>query len=215
MKILVTGFDAFGGDTVNPAQELLAVLPGQVAGAEICKLLVPTVFHEAARYLQEAMDIYHPEIILAIGQAGGRAAISVERIAINVDDARIADNQGQQPLDQPIRFDGPAAYFSTLPVKALVAAIRQAGYPASLSNSAGTFVCNHLMYQALYLCDKFYPGTKAGFIHIPYLPEQVINQPGQPSMTLEAIQAGFLAVLETLATRQKSGDVAAVEGTLH
>ena len=150
MKILVTGFDPFGGEKVNPALEAVKLLPKEIHGAEIHWVEIPTVFYKAAEVLETAIVRFQPDAVLCIGQAGGRASLTPERIAINQDDARIPDNQGNQPIDTPIRLDGQAAYFSTLPIKAMVQAIKEEGLPATVSNTAGTFVCNHLMYQALY-----------------------------------------------------------------
>ena len=167
MKILVTGFDPFGGEKVNPALEAVKSLPSVIHGAEIRWVEIPTVFYKSAEVLEAEIVRYQPDVVLCIGQAGGRASLTPERVAINQDDARIPDNQGNQPIDTPIRLDGEAAYFSTLPIKAMVQAIKEEGLPASVSNSAGTFVCNHLMYQALYLADKKFSHMRAGFMHIP------------------------------------------------
>lgn len=187
MKIIVTGFDPFGGEPINPALETIKSLPKTIAGAEIILVEIPTVFDKAADVLEEKMAEHLPDAVLCIGQAGGRVDLTPERIAINQDDARIPDNEGQQPIDRTIRADGQPAYFSTLPIKAMVEAIHRIGLPASVSNTAGTFVCNHLMYQALYLAEKQFPKTKAGFLHIPFLPEQVVDKPGLASMSLNDI----------------------------
>ena len=182
MKILVTGFDPFGGEKVNPALEAVKSLPSVIHGAEIRWVEIPTVFYQSAEVLEAEIVRYQPDVVLCIGQAGGRAGLTPERVAINQDDARIPDNQGNQPIDTPIRLDGEAAYFSTLPIKAMVQAINEVGLPATVSNTAGTFVCNHLMYQALYLADKKFPNMRAGFMHIPYMTEQVVNKPNTASM---------------------------------
>ncbi|HFI0254165.1 TPA: pyroglutamyl-peptidase I [Streptococcus suis] len=215
MKIIVTGFDPFGGEAINPALETIKSLPKTIAGAEMIIVEVPTVFDKAARVLEEKMAEYNPDAVLCIGQAGGRADLTPERVAINQDDARIPDNEGQQPIDRTIRPDGPAAYFSTLPIKAMVEAIRSAGIPASVSNTAGTFVCNHLMYQALYLAEKQFPKTKAGFLHIPYLPEQVVDKPGLPSMSLETIVKGIEAAITALVAYADKEDIKTVGGATH
>ncbi len=167
MKILVTAFDPFGGESVNAAQEALARLPERVAGAEIVKLTVPTVFGACVEPVIRAVEAHAPDAVLCLGQAAGRRALTPERAALNVDDARIPDNAGDQPTDQPIVPGGPAAYFATLPVKAMVRAIRAAGLPADVSNSAGTFVCNHLMYGLLHYLAETRPGTPGGFLHVP------------------------------------------------
>ena len=195
MKILVTGFDPFGGETVNPALEAVKSLPSEIHGAEVHWVAIPTVFYKAAEVLETAIVRYQPDAVLCIGQAGGRASLTPERVAINQDDARIPDNQGNQPIDTPIRQDGQAAYFSTLPIKAMVQAIKEEGLPATVSNTAGTFVCNHLMYQALYLVEKKFPHIKAGFMHIPYMMEQVVNRPTTPAMSLVDIRRGIEAAI--------------------
>ena len=191
MKVLVTGFEPFGGEKVNPALEAIKGLPSEIHGAEVSWLEVPTVFHKSAQVLEEEMSRYQPDFVLCIGQAGGRSSLTPERVAINQDDARIPDNEGNQPIDLPIRQDGASAYFSSLPIKAMVQAIKMVGLPASISNTAGTFVCNHLMYQALYLAEKKFPHVKAGFMHIPYMMEQVVNRPTTPAMSLVDIRRGI------------------------
>ena len=195
MKVLVTGFEPFGGEKVNPALEAVKGLPAEIHGAEVRCLEVPTVFHKSAHVLEEEMSHYQPDFVLCIGQAGGRSSLTPERVAINQDDARIPDNDGNQPLDLPIRPDGAPAYFSSLPIKAMVQAIKKEGLPASVSNTAGTFVCNHLMYQALYLVEKKFPHVKAGFMHIPYMMEQVVNRPTTPAMSLVDIRRGIEAAI--------------------
>ena len=195
MKVLVTGFDPFGGEKLNPALEVIKSLPSEIQGAEVRWLEVPTVFYKSAKILEEEIRIYQPDIVLCIGQAGGRKGLTPERVAINQDDARIPDNEGNQPIDLPIRQDGAPAYFSSLPIKAMVQAIKKEGLPASVSNTAGTFVCNHLMYQALYLAEKKFPHVKAGFMHIPYMMEQVVNRPTTPAMSLVDIRRGIEAAI--------------------
>lgn len=215
MKILVTGFEPFGGEDRNPALEVVRSLPETIAGAEIKCLEVPVTFHQSAEVVKAAMADYRPDAVLCIGQAGGRFGLTPERVAINQDDASIPDNAGQQPIDVPIQVDGQPAYFSTLPIKAMVAAIRSAGLPASVSNTAGTYVCNHLMYQVLYLAEKCYPETKAGFLHIPFLPEQVVDKPNTPSMGLADICRGVEIALETLVSYAGQADVSLVAGATH
>lgn len=214
MKILVTGFDPFGGEKVNPALEAVKSLPSEIHGAEIHWVEIPTVFYKAADVLETAIIRYQPDAVLCIGQAGGRASLTPERVAINQDDARIPDNQGNQPIDTPIRLDGQAAYFSTLPIKAMVQAIKEEGLPATVSNTAGTFVCNHLMYQALYLADKKFPHMRAGFMHIPYMTEQVINKPNTASMSLTDIVRGIEAAIGAIVD-YKDKDIKLVGGTTH
>ena len=214
MKILVTGFDPFGGEKVNPALEAVKSLPSEIHGAEVHWVAIPTVFYKAAEVLEIAIIRYQPDAVLCIGQAGGRASLTPERVAINQDDARIPDNQGNQPIDTPIRLDGEVAYFSTLPIKAMVQAIKEEGLPATVSNTAGTFVCNHLMYQALYLADKKFPHMRAGFMHIPYMTEQVLNKPNTASMCLTDIVRGIEAAIRAIVD-YKDKDLKLVGGTTH
>ena len=214
MKILVTGFDPFGGEKVNPALEAVKSLPSEIHGAEIHWVEIPTVFYQSAEVLEAEIERYQPDAVLCIGQAGGRASLTPERVAINQDDARIPDNQGNQPIDTPIRLDGQAAYFSTLPIKAMVQAIKEEGLPATVSNTAGTFVCNHLMYQALYLADKKFPHMRAGFMHIPYMTEQVINKPNTASMNLTDIVRGIETAIGAIVD-YKDKDIQLVGGTTH
>ena len=214
MKILVTGFDPFGGEQVNPALEAVKSLPSEINGAELHWVEIPTVFYKSAEVLEAEINRYHPDVVLCIGQAGGRASLTPERVAINQDDARIPDNQGNQPIDEPIRMDGEAAYFSTLPIKAMVEAIKSEGLPATVSNTAGTFVCNHLMYQALYLADKKFPHMRAGFMHIPYMTEQVLKKPNTASMCLTDIVRGIEAAIGAIVD-YKDKDLKLAGGTTH
>ena len=214
MKILVTGFDPFGGEKVNPALEAVKSLPSVIHGAEIRWVVIPTVFYKSAEVLEAEIVRYQPDVVLCIGQAGGRASLTPERVAINQDDARIPDNQRNQPIDTPIRLDGEAAYFSTLPIKAMVQAIKEDGLPATVSNTAGTFVCNHLMYQALYLADKKFSHMRAGFMHIPYMTEQVINKPNTASMNLADIVKGIEAAIGAIVD-YKDKDLKIVGGATH
>lgn len=215
MKILVTGFDPFGGEAINPAIEAVKLLPDTIEGAEIIKLEIPTVFHKAADVMYEKIKEVQPDVILNVGQAGGRTTITPERIAINEDDARIPDNDGNQPIDQPIREDGDAAYFSSLPIKAMVAKMKEGGIPASISNTAGTFVCNHIMYQTLYLIANEFPNTVGGFIHIPFMTEQVIDKPNEPAMALKDIARGLELAIEAIVEYKDKGDIEAVGGATH
>ncbi|MGT2799254.1 pyroglutamyl-peptidase I [Streptococcus marmotae] len=215
MKILVTGFDPFGGEAVNPALEAVKQLPANIAGAEVQWLEVPTVFYKSAQVLEEKIAAYQPDVVLCIGQAGGRFGLTPERVAINQDDARIPDNDGNQPIDTVIRADGAPAYFATLPIKAMVEAIKAAGLPASVSNTAGTFVCNHLMYQALYLADKKFPGLKAGFMHIPFMTEQVVDKPNTASMALADIVKGIESAIAAIVSYRDKEDLKTIGGETH
>ena len=197
MKILLTGFDPFGGQTINPAWEAVKRVNAP-AGAELIKLEVPTVFGLSVETVREALLRERPDAVVCVGQAGGRNAVTPERVAINVDDARIADNAGNRPVDVPVDPDGPAALFSTLPIKAMVQAIQDAGINAQISNSAGTFVCNHLMYGVLRTLQRELPCTIGGFIHVPCIPEQCADRPDAPSMPLDDIVKALEAALSVL-----------------
>ena len=185
MKVILTGFEPFGGEQRNPSCEIVEGFPEKIGEIEVIKLILPVVRWQASTLIKEAVENFRPDAVLSVGQAGGRAEISVEQVAVNLDDYRIPDNGGNQPADEPIAPNGPDAYFCTVPVKKMVEAIRGEGVPAVRSMSAGTFVCNHVMYSTLHLLAEQYPNTKFGFIHIPYLPEQVTEKPGVPSMNLE------------------------------
>lgn len=198
MKILLTAFEPFGGERINAAQEAAALVKNEIAGARIVKTDVPVVFGKSIEAVVTAIRQEQPDAVLCLGQAGGRSGLTPERVAINLDDARIPDNAGNQPADRPIFPDGAPAYFSTLPVKAMVRAIQQAGLPASLSNSAGTFVCNHLMYGTLYHLARSWPQTRGGFLHVPFLHEQAAERPGTPSLSREEIAAGVEAALKAI-----------------
>ena len=212
MKILVTGFDPFGGEPINPAIESVKRLPDNIAGAEIIKLEIPTVRKKSLEKIEEAINEHNPDIILSIGQAGGRFDISIERVGINLDDFRIPDNEGNQTIDEPIFPDGENAYFVKLPVKAMVQNVQKNNIPASVSYTAGTFVCNHVLYGVLYLIEKKYNGKKSGFIHIPFLPEQVVDKRNTPSMELNTIVKGLTAAIEAIVKNDE--DIKEVGGTV-
>ena len=214
MKILVTGFEPFGGEAINPAQQIVESLPETISGAQVVKKIVPCVFGEAIKQVRQAMEQERPDIVVCIGQSGGRQAICPERVAINLRDARIPDNNGEQPLDEPLQADGPAAYFATLPVKAMVQHVKEAGLPCYLSFTAGTYVCNSIMYNVLYMCEKRYPGIRAGFIHVPYACGQVIDKANTtPSMPLETIAKSLEYAIEAVAIDRADGGESA--GELH
>ncbi|MDK4130133.1 pyroglutamyl-peptidase I [Staphylococcus pseudintermedius] len=213
MKVLVTAFDPFAGEKVNPALQAVQRLPDTIEGHVIDKLEIPTVFYQSIEVVREKLAETEYDIVLAIGQAGGRYEITPERVAINVDDARIPDNDGQQPIDQRIQQNGPPAYFTPLPVKRMVEAMQAEGVPASLSNSTGTFVCNHIMYQLAYEAERYYPKLKTGFIHVPFAPAQVIDKPGKPSMSIEMMVKGLTAAIRVCLNYDT--DVATVHGTTH
>lgn len=214
MKILVTGFDPFGGEPTNPAIESVKRIDENIEGAEIIKLEIPTVFHKAADVVEAKIKEVKPDVILSVGQAGGRYGITVERVAINEDDARIEDNEGNQPIDVKIREDGAPAYFASLPIKAMVEEIKKENIPASVSNTAGTFVCNHIMYQDLYLAEK-YGNIKAGFIHVPFLTEQVVDKPNTASMSLDDIVRGLNAAIRAIVKYDDKKDLNITGGATH
>lgn len=198
MKILVSGFDPFGGETINPSIEAVKRLPDSINGVEIIKLEIPTVIGKSIDVLTQAVEKHLPDVVLSVGQAGGRSDITVERIAINIDDCRIKDNEGNQPIDEPIVRDGPDAYFLTLPIKSIVSNLQSQGIPASVSNSAGTFICNHVAYGMAHLAKTKYPNMKTGFIHIPFIPEQVLNKSNMPSLSLDLIIKALEMVIQTI-----------------
>ena len=201
MTLLLTGFAPFGGETLNPSWEAVRRLDGERLGdLPVVAAQLPTEFGAALRVLDELLARHRPTLVVAVGQAGGRAELSLERIAINVDDARIPDNAGCQPIDEPVVAGGPAAYFSTLPIKAMTRVLRDAGIPAAVSQTAGTFVCNHVFYGLQHRLQG--SGVRSGFIHIPYLPAQATAQPGAPSMALETLIAGLRLALTCAAITQ-------------
>ena len=210
MKIIVTGFDPFGGEKINPSIECVKALP-EIKGVELIRVELPTVFKESANRLNEVINDVKPDAVLCVGQAGGRPGITMERIAINVDDARIPDNISQQPIDEAIQLDGEAAYFTTLPIKRIVNAIRKAGIPAEVSNTAGTFVCNHIMYQALFTATKADKSFKAGFMHIPFIPEQTTDK---PSLPLEESTKALQIAIETIRDYLHDEDIKVQEGAI-
>ncbi len=193
--VLVTGFTPFGGERTNPSWEIVKSLPEFIAGYRLEKLRVPTEFGKAIAVATKAMDKFNPSIVLCFGQAGGRTCMSVERIAINVNDARIADNAGRQMIDEAIRADGSDAYFCTVPIKAMVAAMVKADVPAEVSNTTGTFVCNHLIYGVLHHIAVNKSNTRAGFIHVPYLESQALDKSGNASMSLALMITGAKAAI--------------------
>ena len=190
-KILVTGFDPFGGQPVNPAREAVLRLPDTVGGYEIAKLEIPTVFGRAAETVLQAAEKLHPHAILCVGQAGGRAAVTPEVVAINLREATIPDNAGNMPVNTPVIENAPAASFATLPVRDMVRAVKEKGIPCTLSYTAGTFVCNDLLYTLLHRYRD--TDVKVGFVHIPFLPEQAGK--GVPSMELDTVVEALTAMI--------------------
>ena len=207
--VLVTGFDPFGGERLNPSWEICTRLPRVIAGLPVETCKVPCEFRRSIEVVAEAIERHRPSLVICLGQAGGRAHLSVERVAINVDDARIGDNAGAAPIDETIAANGPPAYFATLPIKAMVAAMRAAGVPAEVSNTAGTYVCNHVMYGVLHFIAKRAPSalgegggegrTRAGFIHVPYAEEQVLDRPAIAGMAIATMVRGVEAAIAAAA----------------
>lgn len=213
-KVLITAFEPFGGEQINPSWEAVSQLHERMlCGFQVVAKELPCAFGDALTTLYAEMEALQPELIIAVGQAGGRADITVERIAININDARIPDNNGNQPIDEPIIPGGPAAYFSTLPIKAIVDGIREAGIPASVSQTAGTYVCNHVMYGLLHRLAQQDNKVRGGFIHLPYLPEQALNHLGAPSMAAHTVMLALeMAITIALRTEQ---DLRLVGGATH
>ena len=198
--ILLTGFEPFGGESVNPSWQIAQALDSWVCEGHIVRAVqLPCAFGEALKTLDDALAAHRPELVVCLGQAGGRAEISLERAALNVDDARIPDNLGRQPIDAEVVPDGPAAYFSTLPIKALARDLRAAGVAAAVSNTAGTFVCNHVFYALMHrlATAPALAHARGGFVHVPYTPEQVAHRPGVPAMALAAQVEGIRQVLRS------------------
>ena len=203
MTILVTGFEPFGGEAINPSWEAVRRLNGDTGDVRVERLLVPTTYADSIRTVTEVIDRLHPSTVLMVGQAGGRAELSIERVAVNCDDAQAPDSAGVLHEDAPIVSQGPIAYLATLPVKQIVAGLRSAGLPASVSNTAGLFVCNHLFYGVLHHIVTRNLDTQAGFVHVPFLPEQVVGKPGTPSMALETMVAGIDCIVAVVTSNAR------------
>jgi pyroglutamyl-peptidase len=212
-RVLLTGFEPFDDATVNPswqAVRLAAATPPE--GVSLTTALLPVAFGDAVARLRAAVAEADAEVVVCVGQAGGRPGVTVERVAINIDDARIPDNAGRQPVDEPIVDGGPAAYFATLPVKACVAAVRAAGLPAAVSHTAGTFLCNHVFYGLMHLIATERPGVRGGFVHVPYLPEQA-TAGDSPTLPATAIAAALTAIVSAAVTT--TADLKVTGGSLH
>lgn len=211
--VLLTGFDPFEGEPINPSWLAAQGLEGAlIAGHQVIARRLPVVFGASLARLQEAIQEVDPVLVLALGQARGIPGLQIERVALNLEDARIPDNQGQQPVDCPVIAGAPTAYFASVPVKAMLARLLALGYPAHLSQSAGTFVCNHVFYGLCHLAAAR-PGLRAGFVHIPLLPEQAVAHPGTPSMALNLVVEGLRAALATALEAREDESFAA--GSLH
>lgn len=213
MKILITGFDPFGNETVNPSFEAVKRIKIYDEETELIIKEIPTVFKKSLKILESIIEEYKPDVVICTGQAGGSYKIAIERIGINVADAVIPDNDGDQPIDEKICEDGENAYFSNLPIKAVVEELRKNNIPASVSNTAGTYVCNNLLYGVLYLIHKKYPSMRGGFVHVPYLPEQVIDKSNTPSMSLDVITRALKIIVKTVSVTKK--DIKAIGGKIY
>ncbi|WP_156299143.1 pyroglutamyl-peptidase I [Streptobacillus canis] len=210
-KILITAFDPFGGDQINVSEEVLKNLPEKINGYEVIKLLIPVVRNKSLNKIKEAIITYNPKYILSLGQAGGSKTISIERIGVNVDDYRIEDNEGNQPIDEPIFADGENAYFSTLPIKSIFERLEKESLPVKISNTAGTFVCNHVLYGVRYIIEKEKFDIKSGFIHLPYMDFQVKNKENMYSLPFEKILNGVIKAIEVIVDNEKDKKIIAGE----
>lgn len=213
MKVLITGFDPFGGESINPAFEAIKALPSSIGDIEIVKLEIPTVFYTSLEHIEAAIEAHKPKVVICVGQAGGRFDMTLEKVGININEARIPDNEGVQLNGTPIYEDGPTAYFSTLPLKAIVKEMRDANLPASVSYTAGTYVCNHVLYGLMYMIEKKYPNVKGGFIHVPFLPEQVISKGKVAFMPLDMISKALEIAIRVSASVDE--DIELVSGETH
>lgn len=214
-RVLITGFAPFGGESVNPSWQAASLVAAEPpAGLDVRAAELPCVFGESLDVLRDAVRAHTPGLVLCLGQAGGRPGVTVERVGLNVDDARIPDNAGRQPVDEPVVQGGPAAYFSTLPVKACVAAMREAGVPAAVSHTAGTFVCNHVAYGLGHLIATEFPHMRGGFVHVPWAPEQVTDGTA-PSLPPATVAHGLRPLLATAARTPAGQDLKVTEGATH
>ncbi|WP_440223083.1 pyroglutamyl-peptidase I [Dokdonella sp. MW10] len=196
--VLLTGFEAFGGDASNPSLEIVRRLDGErIAGHRVAGAILPVSFADAPAALEAAIDAHAPSLVVALGQAGGREGITLERVAVNLVDARIADNLGDQPIDVEVVAGGPPAYFTTLPVKAMLARVQTLGIPSSLSLTAGSYVCNQVAYALAHRLARDGGSVRGGFIHVPWSSEQAICHPGQPCLPVDAMVIAIRAAIET------------------
>ena len=207
--VLLTGFAPFGGDRSNPSWEAVRTLEGaRIRGHRVVARCLPVEFGRSLQALRAAIREAKPALVLCVGVAGGRADISIERVAINVDDARIPDNAGASPVDRPVVEDGPAAYFATLPIKAILVALRSAGIPAAVSQTAGTYVCNHVFYGLMHALRRK-PKVRGGFIHVPYAPADAASHPGAPSLPVDLAAEALRIALRTVLTHATDRRIAA------
>lgn len=211
MKILITGFDPFYEDVINPSIEAVKKLPDEIKGATIIKRQIPTVYKKSLYLLEDIIEKELPDVVINVGQAGGRSDITIERIGINIDDFRIKDNEQNQIIDEKIVQDGDDAYFTTIPIKAILKKLTDNKIPASISNTAGTFICNHVCYYMAYLSKTKYKHMKTGFIHIPYIPEQVIGK-SLPSMNIDDIVQALKLTIQAII--ENKNDIKIQAGTI-
>jgi len=211
-KVLFTGFEPFGGEPVNPSWQAVSLVAGQ--RDDVAAVELPCEFAASLGALRDAIDLHRPDLVVCVGQAGGRSDVSLERVAVNLVDARIPDNGGAQPVDVPVIPEGPAAYFTTLPVKACRAAIREAGVPASISHTAGTYVCNQVFYGLMHLLATDFPGMRGGFVHVPYSPEQVAKSgKSEPCLGVDQVAVALGVLADT--ALDVSEDITVSAGALH
>ncbi|WP_220485811.1 pyroglutamyl-peptidase I [Pseudoalteromonas sp. SR45-4] len=208
--VLITGFAPFDGETINPSWQAVQKLDDHIIMKHrVCAIELSCEFNTSIAQLHQAIEAHNPAIVLCVGQAGGRNEISIERIAINIDDARIKDNAGKQPIDTPIAKNGPDAYFSNLPIKRMLSALHESDIPAAISNTAGTYVCNHVMYGLLHYINENYTKMKGGFIHIPYLPSQAVHHNGAPSMSEEVVINALKVMIAEALSNERDVKIAA------
>lgn len=213
MKFLITGFEPFGGESINPAWEAVSQLKSEYMGHLVVVEEIPVVFGASIDRLIERIELHQPDVVLCIGQAGGRTTLSVERVAININDARMPDNKGNAPIDEPIEQSGPDAYFTNLPIKAIVKTLGEHHIPTSISNSAGTYVCNHLMYGLLHFIHTMKPNIRGGFIHVPYAPSQVVDRPETAFMPVDMMLEGLERMIEVIAVTDS--DIKKADHAIH
>ena len=195
MKILLTGFEPFGGESINPAFEILKSLPDSINRHKIVKFELPCSYKKSINAIEDILAAEKPDVVLSLGQAGGSFGLCVEKVGLNLRDAESPDNDGHVASDEIIFEDGEVAYYSNLPIRKIVEKIKENNIPASISYSAGPYVCNNVLYALLYLADKRFKGMKCGFIHVPYFPEQIMGKRNTFYMTPEEMKRGLETAL--------------------
>jgi len=206
MKILLTGFEPFGGETINPAYEVLKLLPDKIDGHDIVKREIPTSYKSSIEAMKALLEAEKPDVVLSLGQAAGAFGLRVEKVGLNLRDANSPDNDGHRASHEVIFEDGDVAYYSSLPVKAMVKKLRENNIPANLSYSAGAYVCNNLLYTLLYLNNRQYKDMRCGFIHVPYFPEQIMGKRNTFYMTPEEMKCGLEVSLRVIIENQADID---------